>query len=219
MPIKINNLLKFIQISIILITLSNIALSQQIKESAIIEKNNNDETISKDSTLQIKEKLKSLMMDSEEEDNVNLAIESYKNGVNLLFTDEEFDNKEEVKKDEVEKTDEEENKNAFLHLASIIYNNSDEWTIWINDKKIMANNNNPENEIYVTNINFNKVDIIWKLSLSKWKILSRNKSENLIPEINEQNQVVLNFSLKSNQSFSLADNLVIEGRGYNKNLK
>ncbi len=160
----------------------------------------------------VKELLKSIMMNKEEEQNVNLAIESFKTGTDFLLIDEneEIEAKDSDQAEKEKK--EEDNKNAFLYLSSIIFRNKNEWAAWFNDQKITSVENNSNNEIFVKNINFNSVDVVWKMSLSKWKILSRVNDDALAPNINEQNQVVLDFTLKTNQTYALKSGKVIEGR-------
>lgn len=156
--------------------------------------------------------LESLMINQDEKQGLNLAIESYKTGEAFLFDDYEQEAVVEDRQDQINNDVEEENKNAFLHLATIIYLEKDNWTIWINDQRISSEDNNPINEIFIEDISNDYVDILWKLSLSKWKILSRNNSDDLAPNINEQNQVEIRFSLKPNQTFALRNEQIIEGK-------
>ncbi|NBX52815.1 MAG: hypothetical protein EBT63_04125 [Proteobacteria bacterium] len=91
------------------------------------------------------------------------------------------------------------------------------WSLWINDKKFLAQSNNPENELYFKNISQNQLTVVWKLSISKWKILSGKKSEELAPKINKDNQVEVEFTLKPNQTFMLSSNKVVDGRVLDSN--
>ncbi len=49
------------------------------------------------------------------------------------------------------------------------------------------------------------------MGFSKWKILS-GKNDDFVPNLNSENQVVINFSLQPNQSFLLRHNKIIEGK-------
>ena len=67
------------------------------------------------------------------------------------------------------------------------------------------------NEIYIKSINANNVDIVWTMSITKWKILTEQKSDNRAP-IGANNQVELNFNLSFNQTYILVGQRIIEGR-------
>jgi predicted nucleic acid-binding Zn ribbon protein len=69
-----------------------------------------------------------------------------------------------------------------------------------------------ENELYFKSVSQDRATIIWRLSISKWKILSGKKSEEYAPKINENNQVEVEFTLKPNQTFILSSNKVADGR-------
>lgn len=182
---------------------------ENIDQPNLIPLNNNDEL--EEDSFDFSE-IESLMINQDEKQGLNLAIESYKTGEAFLFDDYEQEAVTEDKAIDIASNVEEENRNAFLHLATIIYQSKDNWTIWINDQRISASNNSDLNEIYVQDISNDYVDILWKLSLSKWKILSRNNSDDLAPNINELNQVEIKFSLKPNQTFALRNEEIIEGR-------
>ena len=87
-----------------------------------------------------------------------------------------------------------------------------QWSLWINDKKFGAGSNSSENELYFKSVSQDKTTIVWRLSISKWKILSGKKSEEYAPKINENNQVEVEFTLKPNQTFILSSNKVVDGR-------
>ena len=93
-----------------------------------------------------------------------------------------------------------------------MYFSEKQWSLWINDKKFIASANAVENELYFKNISQDRATIVWKLSISKWKILSGKKSEEYAPKINENNQVEVEFTLKPNQTFILGLNKVADGR-------
>jgi hypothetical protein len=154
-------------------------------------------------------KVTSLMFDEEENSNINRAIDSLKN--NQVYAPEGTqanDQKEEISpEDQVQ-----ENEKSYLYLASIIYFSPKDWAIWINDQKITPESNKKENELYVKFVERDSVKFLWKLSVTKWKILSGKVSEQLAPKVNQNNQVEVNFTLKQNQTFILSTNSVVEGK-------
>lgn len=168
------------------------------------------------------DKPSSLMFDDQESGNLERAVESLKN--NQIYTPDgeelngDLNASEEEKKkaaDEAQKKAEElknlENEKSYIYLASIIYFNSKNWIVWINDKKITSKTNDPQKELFVRSVTKDQVKILWKLSLSKWKIIS-GKKEEFAPKINSENQIEVRFQLKPNQTFILSSNKVVEGK-------
>ena len=162
-------------------------------------------------------KLTSIMYDDEQFTNLEKAIEAMRN--NQAFTPEGDEitkqSAEDAKKqaDEIKKLESsEENVKSYVFLSSIMFFGDKQWSLWINDKKFVANSNSNENELYFKNITQDKATIVWRLSISKWKILSGKKSEEYAPKINENNQVEVEFTLKPNQTFILGSNKVVDGR-------
>ena len=154
--------------------------------------------------------LKSLMINEEDLIKIDSALQSFLNGSELLVEEEKVATRSEEKKKVVVK----ENENSFLHLGSILYNSDKIWSVWINNKKITSSANDPEKELYIKSINRNKIDVTWKMSLSKWKILSKINNDDLAPKINDKNQVVIDFTLRPNQTFILKSQQVVEGKVY-----
>ncbi len=101
--------------------------------------------------------------------------------------------------------------NSCIYLESILYNSPDNWAVWINGQKISDNNNKIDNEIYIKSINPSNVDIVWAMSIRKWKILSNQKTGSDAP-ISSNNLVELDFNLSFNQTYVLAGKKIIEGR-------
>ena len=167
-------------------------------------------------------KAPSLMFDDEQNNNIERAIKSLKN--NEIYTPDgnEEDNKlkseDDKKKAAAEKAEqtrkkiEEENEKSYIYLASIIYFTPNDWAVWINDQKITSQTNKKERELYVKHIYKDRIKLLWKLSISKWKVLSGRKSESFAPKINANNQIEVEFDLKPNQTFILSTNNVVEGR-------
>jgi len=193
--------------------LSNQRPKNDISDNTNLElDNSNNSTLNDKNNAQNSNKKpppQSLMIDSDEEIFIKRAIFSFKSGEEMIL---DSDKIIEAEVEEVVEDPEKENKNSFLHLSSIIYKNKNIWTIWLNNKKIKSSNNDPENEIYITDISNSHVSITWKMSLSKWKILSRVDSDQSAPEANEENQVVLNLKLKPNQTYAITDRSIREGR-------
>jgi hypothetical protein len=101
--------------------------------------------------------------------------------------------------------------NSCVYLGSILYHSPNSWAAWINGQKITNSDNKVGNEIYIKSINEDKANIVWTMSISKWKILTNQKSESGAP-IGANNQVELNFNLSFNQTYMLNGGEVIEGR-------
>lgn len=195
---------------------------------AIESKINNDtESLPNDDLVDIllgKNKLSSLMFDEEELDNVDKAIFALKNGE--IYTAEDYtsdlgnkglsvEEKLKLEKEKREKEKSENNERSYIYLASIMYLSKDDWTAWINNSKITSALNNRNNEFFVKKINGEQADILWTLSLSKWRALSGKASDTSPPNINEKNQVEIGFTLKPNQTFILKLNFIAEGKNVN----
>lgn len=124
--------------------------------------------------------------------------------------------KEKKKKEQEEKLKKEEeeqgSEKSYIYLASIIYFNQKDWVIWLNDQKITPKTNQKNKELYIKKVYENQIDVVWKLSITKWKIISGKKSETIAPKINKDNQIEVYFTLKPNQTFMLSNNSVVEGK-------
>ena len=156
-----------------------------------------------------------IMITPDERQGIDLILESIKNGREIIFSDFDLYDEDipEVLPAEIDIESDKINENAFIYLASIIYRSDNDWTIWLNDSKYSSNSNNPIAEIYIKDITSNNVSILWKLSLSKWRILSGNDDDSDKPlNINENNQVEIEFTLMPNQTFSLKAESILEGR-------
>ena len=168
-------------------------------------------------------KASSLMFDDEESGNIDRAVESFKN--NQIYTPDENANPEELSGaseeerkllEEAARAEEEkrnaDNEKSYIYLASLLYFSKNDWIVWINEQKITSKTNNPEKELSVEAIDRGSVKMLWKLSISKWKIISGSRSEADIPKTNENNQIEIRFTLKPNQTFVLSSNNVVEGK-------
>ncbi len=157
-------------------------------------------------------KIQSLMFSETDSSNIDKAIEAFQN--NQIFElESEEENLEKSTTEEAKKL-EQENVKAYIFLSSILYFGTDSWSLWINDKKYTAKSNKVESELYFKSVERDKVNIIWKLSVSKWKILSGLRSESLAPKINNNNQVEIDFTLHPNQTFVLSSNKVVNGKAF-----
>ncbi len=162
----------------------------------------------------------SLMFSNEELDNIDKAILSYKNGE--IYSPESFDEslknglseaeKLKIEQEKKEQEKSENSKKSYIYLASIMYSSKDDWTVWINNSKITSQNNSLQNEFYIKKISPDKAQILWTLSLSKWRILAGKNAESTAPNLNSKNLVEINLDLKPNQTFVMKLNTVVEGR-------
>ena len=162
-------------------------------------------------------KIISLMFDDEENNNAERALDSFKNNQEFVPEESEEERLANTKKrgEENQKTQENEiaeNEKSFIYLASIIYFTAKDWAVWVNDQKITYESNNPGKELYLSSVKYNSVKFMWKISLSKWKILSGQKVDAQPPNLNANNQVEIEFELHPNQTFSLKAGKVAEGR-------
>ncbi len=174
-------------------------------------------------TLLGKNKTSSLMFDDQESENLERAIDSLKN--NQVYTPDgtegdqsqnsDINDKQKAEEAEKLKKAEElknlENEKSYIYMASIIYFNAKDWIVWINDKKITSKTNDSKKELFVESIKKDRAKILWKLSLSKWKIIS-GKKEEFAPAVNAENQIEIHFELRPNQTFVLSSGKVVEGK-------
>ncbi len=191
--------------------------TEDSKNSSLLEKAKNGLA----ETLLGKDKPNSLMFDDQEYDNLQSAVESLKNNevyvpegsdANEILTEEGKKKAEEAEAlKKAKEAENQENEKSYIYLASIIHFNSKDWIIWINDKKITSKTNDATKELYVKKISKSDVSILWKLSLSKWKIIS-GKKEEFAPKTNSENQIEIHFDLKPNQTFILSSGKVVEGK-------
>lgn len=167
-------------------------------------------------TLLLDNRIISLMFDDDENNNVERALDSFRN--NQQFVPEESEEERLINAKNRGEADERakekemaENEESFIHLASIIYFNAKDWAIWVNDQKITYESNDPKKELYLISVANNSVKLMWKISLSKWKILSGQRPDAPPPNINANNQVEIEFELQPNQTFSLKTGKITEG--------
>lgn len=160
-------------------------------------------------TILLQQNAVSLMFDDEQNSNIERAIYAFK--TNQSFTPESSSNNTDDKSQQKE-SEVSENEKSYIYLASIIYFGRSDWVVWINNQKITAASNRESNEMYITDVEPSRVKFLWRISVSKWKILSGQKSEILAPKINDRNQVEVEFELHPNQTFMLTNRNVIEGK-------
>lgn len=162
-------------------------------------------------------KIVSLMFSKDQNDNIERALDAFNN--HQEFVPEETAKERAANASKLEEEAEKErerqiaeNAKSFVYLASIIYFTSNDWAVWINDKKITYRNNDPDKEISLVSVRPGSVKVTWKLSVSKWRILSRQRSDAIPPNLNDDNQVEVDFELMPNQTFSLNTSEITEGR-------
>ena len=173
----------------------------QVKKSLLIDQAKNDLA-----NILVGKKISSLMFDDQESDEIDRALFSLKT-------------QEPLYEDILQNTneDQQENQRSYIYLGSIIYINSQYWALWLNDQKITAKSNKPEKEFFVESIKKNQANIIWRISASKWKIItastsSQNAGTQNLPELNADGEVEIRFELRPNQTFILTSKTIVEGR-------
>ena len=108
---------------------------------------------------------------------------------------------------------------GLVSAYSILYFNSQNWVIWVNNQKITSRKNKKEEEIFVKQATKEKVKLIWQMSLSKWKILSKSPEDSDTPPLNGDNKVEVEIELKQNQTYVLSSKKVFEGKVHAKETK
>ena len=177
------------------------SLSQKDKSLNIITNKTNNiiKNIDKKKPKFLSSKM-SIMSQKSESDKIYEALEAFQKGVPLI-------EKIEIK----EKTQNKRQKDRYSHLrlSAMLFLSNTNWTVWLNSKKINYRTNNKNNEIYIKNISNNKIDIIWKMNLTKWKFLAKKFDRKDIPNTNKNNEVILEFSLKPQQIYLIPKNKVV----------
>ncbi len=214
--------LTLLKLTLLLFISASNSIAQE-DSSTFKSKNLNNLTKSTEKTANVKKGIEalvakkssgSLMYDMDQSEKILRAVESLKNNETYIPESEE-DSEEDLQaqdRSEAEKRAKE-NEKSYIYLASIIHISKNQWVVWLNNNKITSQDNNIENEFYLKKVTRNLVNVVWKLSLSKWKILSGNSSEEFAPKVNDNNQVEVEFSLKPNQTYVLKSDKIVEGRG------
>ena len=153
-----------------------------------------------------KKKMTSLMFDKKDYRKVEKALYAYLN--EQVYTPDAI---AQEKSDEPEESREEINKKSYVYLASILYFGDKHWAAWVNDNKITSDFNKKENEFYLHSVSTNKATVVWSISASKWRVLMGKRAESMESRINENNQVVVEFELRPNQTYVLGSESVVEG--------
>lgn len=167
------------------------------------------ESVSKivNSVIDKKNHLPSIMYSDEESKVIDRALEAYKNKTTLSI-----DNTDTADITDITKIESlGDNAKSYIYLSSILYRSPTDWSVWINDQKISFADNKFGNELYIKSINPDKADIIWTMSISKWKIIANKQSDPDV-KVNSDNQVEFNFSLSFNQTYMLNSDKVVEGK-------
>lgn len=120
-------------------------------------------------------------------------------------------NKEKKKKKKEEKPKE---IAAFgkVYLSSILYLSKDRWSVWINNNKISSMDNIPTNDLYIKSITPYEIDLIWQLRPRKWRIISELPFNIKTPPLNKNGQIEINIQLRSNQTYILKSEKIIDGK-------
>lgn len=140
----------------------------------------------------------------------------------LMFSEEELKNIQKVLKSKnVTKKKKPQNKSnnireiatfGKIYLSSILYLSEDKWSIWVNGNKLSSTNNIKSNDIYVKSVAPYEVNLIWSLSPIKWRIISELPVNAKVPAVNDFGQVEFNIKLKSNQTYILKHDRVVNGK-------
>lgn len=167
----------------------------------------------------LQKKVSSLMFDDEESSDIRSAVEIYKNE----SPDPEMQAKQ-LREKNSENGDLSEggsgDEKFNLYLNSILYFDSQNWVIWVNNQKITSRKNNKAEEIFAKKVTKEKVKLIWQMSLSKWKILSKTPENSKdTPPTNKDNKVEIEVELKQNQTYVLSKKKIFEGKIYSKTAK
>ncbi len=152
-----------------------------------------------------KKDVSSLMYSDDEISKIQDALDAFKYGTPLPSETKAGNN------DMVTTNAPEENAKSYIYLGSILYHSPDNWSVWINDQKISAQDNKPSNNLYIKSLDKDRASIVWTMSISKWKIITNSNSEEKAP-INQNNQVEFDFILSFNQTYMLNNNQIVEGR-------
>lgn len=152
----------------------------------------------------------SLMLTDEEIIRVEEAIEAF----HIKKPLEEKIIETEVIEKEVEKEVVKIKEQSRIYLNAILYISKDNWIAWINGDKIVFEDNLEENPIYIKSISNNKANINWSMGLSKWRVLTGKQDidEEIYNLNKETNQIELNFTLRTNQTYNLVSNKITEGK-------
>lgn len=156
----------------------------------------------------------SVMWTTEEFKRINAALQAFSAGAPYERTD-EFLNENQTDAD-----DKEEDTILYsVYLASLIYISPNNWSIWINNKKISNENASDNNEFKIMEITEEYVTIHWQISALKWDLILNQAGQSLAetPESEQesgrmQEDVVKIFTLKPNQTYIPVNETVIEGK-------
>jgi uncharacterized protein YlbG (UPF0298 family) len=199
---------------------SNLADKLTPQAANLLQENKQDSLINQAGNifgpLTKKKKSFSLMYNDQELDEVQNAIDSFKNDQAYVSPSELAASKD---KKEPEPKEVQDNARSYIYLGSIMYFNPTSWVVWVDNKKISFVDNKSSNELYLKSVTSSEIEILWTLSISKWKILSGKKSEDLAPKINAQNQVEVNFTLCPNQTYILNSGNVVEGNSISSSIR
>lgn len=166
--------------------------------------------------------IESIMADSEEMKKINQAFKLFSQGKEYM-TDRNDDSlsakdRETIKDERLSAEMRLIEEKSKTYLGSILYFSRNTWSIWLNGIKLTSDSNDKESEFYVEKISGKKVDFVWRISVSKWKILMSTGDETLNPKVSDTSEVVIKFSLRQNQTYLLRQGKVVEGNHRPKNI-
>lgn len=100
----------------------------------------------------------------------------------------------------------------IITLNSIMYTDDNNWSIWINNKKITNIDNKFDlSDFKVVDINKDYASIKWIMSKTRFEIV--NKQELITNyNVNDEDKIEVNIRLSSNQSYLPYFNMVVDGK-------
>jgi hypothetical protein len=93
-----------------------------------------------------------------------------------------------------------------VYLGSIVYYSPSNWSVWLNDKKLVNIQNVPTNEFYITRLSRTQMELVWKPksiadTLQKWKDMT-NGGKNPLPNITlDETKGTITLLMRPNQTF------------------
>ncbi|MFT5795155.1 MAG: hypothetical protein ACI9W5_000101 [Ulvibacter sp.] len=99
-----------------------------------------------------------------------------------------------------------------IYLSSILYLSDDKWSIWVNGSKMSSVSNVKGSDIFIASVNPYEADVVWSLSPRKWRVISGLPPNVKTPPLNIVGQVEINIKLKSNQTYILKHDRVVNGK-------
>ena len=93
-----------------------------------------------------------------------------------------------------------------IYLGSIVYYSPGQWSVWVNGRKLLARNNLPTGEFYVSSLSPSEVELVWKpASLqdmpSSWQRTTDSGAHPLPGIAMDESKGTVTLHLRPNQTF------------------